>query len=129
MSPPLTYLISSLALLSPIIVRTAFFQMPDYSSDFDCDDGALLMTDRLQSVGIKAVPILGNLEMTGEKYLQSDHVWVIAEVAGRQVALDRGVLRLDRQHYEGFLISREQLLRFVAQDLGGSQTEVSPANR
>jgi hypothetical protein len=103
--------------MSPLAVRTLFFSMPEYSSSFDCDDGALPMMERLQYVGITATPVLGNLKITGEQYLETDHVWVVIEIAGRWLALDRGVFSFARQHYEGFPISRQQLLEFVAQDL------------
>jgi hypothetical protein len=119
-----------LALIAPLAVRAVFFRMPEYSASFDCDDGALLMMERLQGIGITAAPVLGNLKLSGEQYLESDHVWVVIEIAGRWLALDRGVIYTDRQHYEGFLINRQQLLEFVAQDLDqAGQTGGNPAAR
>lgn len=101
---------------SPLMLREGFFRMPAYSASFDCDDGTLLMMERFQGVGITATPILGNLKMTDEKYLESDHIWLLADIAGRQVAFDRGVFCPDRQHYEGFHLNKQQLLEFVEQD-------------
>jgi hypothetical protein len=119
---------TSLVLISPLAVRTTFFRMPEYSASFDCDDGALLMMDRLQGMGITGIPVLGNLKITGEQYLESDHVWLVIEIAGRWIALDRGAVSFDSQHYEGFPISRQQLLEFVAQDLDKTgQTAGNPA--
>jgi hypothetical protein len=87
------------------------------------------MSERLYEAGIKTTPILGNLKTTGEEYAASDHVWILAEIAGRHVALDRGVLCLDRQHYEGYLINQHQLLEFVVQDLKSTGNKTgNPAN-
>ncbi len=118
-----------LVLLSPLVSPATPFRMPEYSSDFDCDDSALLMLDRLKSIGITGTAILGNLKTTGESYPETDHVWILAEIAGRSIALDGGTIRFDRQHYEGFRISRDELLGFVAQDRGQGQAVVNPSER
>lgn len=123
-------LLVALGLMTPLAIRTVFFRMPYYSSSFDCDDGALLMVERLEYMGITATPFLGNLKIAGETYQESDHVWVLSEIAGRQIALDRGVFCFDGQHYEGFPISREQLQEFVTEDLElAGQTVGNPAGR
>jgi hypothetical protein len=55
---------------------------------------------------------------------------VLANIAGQVIAFDLSVFCLDRQHYEGFLVSQEQLLKFVAQDFGPTgQNVANPANR
>jgi len=99
-------------------LRLVFFRMPAYSASFDCDDGTLLMLERFESIGITSTPILGNLKMDDEQYGECDHVWLLADIFGRRLAFDRGVFYPDGQHYEGFQLSKEQLLNFVAQDLG-----------
>ena len=114
----------ALALVAPLFLREAFFHLPAYSDGFDCDDGTLFMIERLQSMGITSVPVLGNLNKSGEAYLDSDHVWVMADIAGRQIAFDKGVFYLDRQHYEGFKISDQMLLDFVVQDLKTENTDI-----
>ena len=86
------------------------------SDRFDCDDGALLMMERFKSIGITSTPVLGNLKKTGEQYLEIDHVWLLADIAGIKVAFDWGAPCPDNQHYEGFPITREQLLFFIDQD-------------
>jgi len=106
----------ALVLLAPLVMRDLFFRLPVYSAEFDCDDAAVLMMERLDGVGITGTPILGNLKMAGEKYLESDHIWLLADIAGRQVAFDKGVFCLDSQHYEGFPLSKQQLQEFVEQD-------------
>lgn len=90
--------------------------MPSPSPAFDCDDGALLMLDRLSNLGIKAIPMVGDLETTGEKYQEIKHVWLLVEIGGINVAFDWGTPWLDKQHYEGYPITYEQLLQFVEQD-------------
>jgi hypothetical protein len=52
-------------------------------------------------------------------------VWLLADILGRKLAFDRGAPYLDSQHYEGFQLSKEQLLEFVAQDL---EQESQPAH-
>ncbi len=103
--------------LSPAILKYFVFQMPGFSESFDCDDSALLMVERLSQLGVTATPILGNLKIDTEAYLESDHVWVLANIFGLSVALDWGTPRFDRQHYEGYTLTSPQLLFFVEQDL------------
>jgi len=92
------------------------FRLPASSLDFDCDDATLLMMDRLSRIGITATPILGNVTETGETYLDSDHVWLLADMGDWHIALDWGIVRLGRQHYEGFQLTYTELLYFVDQD-------------
>ena len=106
----------ALVLLAPLVVREAFFRLPAYSAAFDCDDATLLMMERLQGIGITGTPMLGNLKVSGELYQESDHIWLLADIAGSRLAFDRGVFYIDRQHYEGFPLSKQQLLEFIAQD-------------
>jgi hypothetical protein len=106
-----------LALLSPLLIQKAFFRLPTYSPSFDCDDAATMMIQRLNGIGLSATPMLGNLKMTGEKIGECDHVWVLVRLAGIKIALDRGAMCVDRQHYEGYVISDQQLATFVQQDL------------
>jgi hypothetical protein len=105
-----------LALTSPLLIRCAFFGMPEYSSTFRCPEDTLLMVDRLNSIGIKATPVIGNLDLKGEEYSQCDHLWVLADISGLQIPLDWGYICPDRQHYEGFTVTRLQLTEFVARD-------------
>jgi hypothetical protein len=94
--------------------------IPPYSDTYDCDDAALAMYNYFQDRGIEATPFIGNLKMDGEAYADSNHVWVLVRSGGREIAYDWGTPRLDRQHYEGYEISLEQLLAAVAQDRQGS---------
>jgi len=90
--------------------------MPAYSPTFDCDDSVLLMHDKFSSVGINTVAIIGDLKATGEKYEEIDHVWLLAEIGGFKIPFDWGTPCLDKQHYEGFYITHEQLLEQVRYD-------------
>ena len=107
----------TLVALLPVLADPLFFHMPSGPTTvFDCDDATLVMLQRFSSVGIKAVPILGNLKVSGEKYQEIDHVWVLAQIGGIKVAFDWGAPWLDKQHYEGFPITYDQLVGFVEQD-------------
>ena len=117
----------TLALFTPLFTSRVIFHMPDYSPEFDCDDAATLMIQRFDDFGILATPVLGNLKMQGEAWLETDHVWVLADIAGMKIAFDRGVCCLDGQHYEGYLLTRSQLRYFVEQDFAGAAS--LPADR
>ena len=54
--------------LLPVLTKTLLFQLPQPSATFDCDDGTLLMYNRLSNLGIQATPFVGNLLTTGEQY-------------------------------------------------------------
>ncbi|MBI2868216.1 MAG: hypothetical protein HYX96_00115 [Chloroflexi bacterium] len=101
----------------PLFTKFVLFQMPGRSATFDCDDSALLMYSRFGALGIEAVPIIGNLKMTGETPQEIDHVWLLVRLGGLQMAFDWGMPYLDRQHYEGFPVSYSQLVTYVMNDL------------
>ena len=108
-------LVMALAFTSPNLIAVSA------SSDtFDCDDSALAMYNYFHALGIEATPFIGNLKMDGEAYADSNHVWLLVRSGGWEIAYDWGTPRLDRQHYEGYEISLEQLLAAVAQDTQGS---------
>ncbi len=106
--------------LLPLLMPTLFFHLPEPSPDFDCDDSTLLMYQRLSGLGVRAVPVVGDLEATGERYQDVTHVWLIVELGGIKLALDWGMPWLDRQHYEGYPITYQRLLDFVEQDRDGT---------
>ncbi|MDO8491247.1 MAG: hypothetical protein Q7T04_04445 [Dehalococcoidia bacterium] len=114
-----------ISLLSPLLVRALFFDMPAQSANFDCDDSTLFMAQRLSRIGIEATPMLGKLTATGETYSESDHVWVMANILGLRIPFDWGNLQFDSQHFEGHPLTGRQLLRFVEQDRRG---QTIPAN-
>jgi hypothetical protein len=109
--------------LFPVLSKTLLFRMPSPSDTFDCDDGTLLMIDRFSSLGIKAIPIVGNLETIGEKYHEITHVWLLIEIGGINIAFDWGAPWLDKQHYEGYPITYDQLVQFVKQDASAIYVE------
>ncbi len=110
--------------LLPVLSKTLFFHIPSPSPTFDCDDGALLMLDRFSDLGIKATPIVGDLQTTGEKYQEITHVWLLVEIGGIDIAFDWGTPCLDNQHYEGYPITYDQLVEFVKQDRYNSYNDV-----
>jgi hypothetical protein len=99
--------------LSPVL----FPHVGEPAPAYDCDDGTLAMYRHFEKLGIESTPIVGNLEMTGETYLQSNHVWLLVGSGPNKIAYDWGTPRLDRQHYEGYQISLDYLLYVVQQDL------------
>ena len=101
----------------PSLISKLLFRMPQPSGTFDCDDSTALMAKRFNSIGIKTTPLLGNLKVDGESYSESDHVWVLASVAGLHIAFDWGIPYFDKQHYEGYTLTSDQLLFFVNQDV------------
>ena len=111
--------------LSPLMIQMLYFDMPRPSSEFDCDDGTLLMMERLKAIGISSTPILGSLKKNGESYLESDHIWLLVNIAGLRIAFDWGKPHFDAQHYEGFAVTHQQLLAFVQQDRVSQSDPVS----
>jgi hypothetical protein len=110
------FIILVAGLAFPQLSSIIFVPLPHASASFDCDDAALAMYRHFQSLGIEATPIIGNLKMDGETYMESNHVWLLVNFGDRQIAYDWGTPRFDRQHYEGYTISLDFLLSAVAQD-------------
>ena len=108
-------IIVTLPRLSPVI----FPPLPEPSPTFDCDDGTLDMYRHFQNLGIDSTPIVGNLDMQGEEYMDCNHVWLLVKSGDRQIAYDWGIPMFDSQHYEGYTISLDYLLYAVAQDQKG----------
>ncbi len=102
--------------LLPVITKTLLFQLPHPSATFDCDDGTLLMYNRLSDLGIQATPFVGNLLTSGEEYSEIDHIWILVEIGGLSIAFDWGTPWFDKQHYEGYPISYAEMIEFVKQD-------------
>ena len=98
--------------LNPVL----FPEIGEPAETYDCDDGTLDMYRHFEKLGVESTPVVGNLDMTGETYMQSNHVWLLVKSGGRQIAYDWGTPRFDRQHYEGYKISLDYLLYAVAQD-------------
>lgn len=115
--------------LSSLMMQRFYFDMPQPSPEFDCDDGTLLMMERLSTLGIKSTPILGSLKKNGESYLESDHIWLLANIAGLRIAFDWGEPRFNAQHYEGYEVTLQQLLVFVEEDKATQSNPVSPSSR
>jgi hypothetical protein len=96
-----------------------FPELPEPSQSFDCDDGTLLMYRHFQRLGVESIPIIGNLKMSDEEYMECNHVWLLVKSGNMKIAYDWGTPRFDRQHYEGYTISLDYLLHAVDQDRQG----------
>ncbi len=118
----LTFIFITMAVLAtlPRLSPVMFPSVQDPSTTFDCDDGTLVMYRHFESLGIKSTPIVGNLDMDGEEYMESNHVWLMVKSGDKNIAYDWGVPRLDRQHYEGYPISLDYLLYAVEEDKKGA---------
>ena len=117
--------VAAAALASMLVLAgAAWVLLPDVaaaSASYDCDDASLAMYRHFASVGLSARPVAGNLEKDGEDYEDADHVWLLVNVLGREIAWDWGLPRFDAQHYEGYELSLDDLLTAVAADsTGGS---------
>ena len=108
--------VATLPRLSPVI----FPALSGPSPTFDCDDGTLDMYRHFQGLGIESTPIVGNLDMDGEEYMESNHVWLLVKSGDKDIAYDWGIPRFDRQHYEGYTISLDYLMYAVAEDKKGA---------
>jgi len=105
-------------LLLLLFCPMVFLSLPESSSSFDCDDGTLAMYRHFERLGISSTPFVGNLNMDGEAYLESDHVWLLVKFGDNYVAYDWGLPQFDhQQHYEGYPISLEYLLYAVKEDM------------
>jgi hypothetical protein len=107
------------------VTSIVFPAVPAPSATFDCDDSTLAMYRHFQSLGIESVPIIGNLKMNGEAYMESNHVWLLVKTGDGEIAYDWGTPRFDRQHYEGYTISLDYLRGVVEQDLQAGGTLAS----
>jgi hypothetical protein len=112
----------SITLTLPRFSPVVFPRVQQPSSTYDCDDAALAMYRYFQSQGIESKPIVGNLDLTGEAYEDCNHVWLLVKSGDKEIAYDWGIPRFDRQHYEGYTISLDYLLRAVAEDFKGNDT-------
>ena len=99
--------------LSPAI----YPYLPAPSPAFDCDDSTISMYRHFQRLGIEATPIVGNLSLDGEEYMECDHVWLLVESGEKSIAYDWGEPQFDRQHYEGYTVSLDYLLYAIADDI------------
>lgn len=102
--------------LSPALSLTMFVDLPHRSASFDCDDATLFMYKRFRQAGVPIEPIVGDLNLTGEKYEEISHIWLLVNVAGVKIPFDWGSFWLDRQHFEGYTVSYDSLQMFVQQD-------------
>ena len=112
-----TIVVTTLPRLSPVIYPS----VPVPSTEFDCDDGTLSMYRYFQQMGIESTPIIGNLNSTGEEFMESDHVWLMVKSGDNTIAYDWGEPRFDSQHYEGYAVDLDALLHAVEEDRKGTE--------
>jgi hypothetical protein len=115
----------TIALTLPRLSPVVFPRVSEPSPAYDCDDATLDMYRYFQDLGIEATPIVGNLDIENEDYDQCNHVWLLVKSGDREIAYDWGIPRFDRQHYEGYTISLDNLLYAVNEDRAGSDSLVA----
>jgi hypothetical protein len=104
------------ALTLPRLSPVLFVPLPRPSPAFDCDDAALATYQYFADMGVESRPIIGNLDMTGEAYDESNHVWLLVRFGDKEIAYDWGWPHFDAQHYEGYPITLDNLLYAVSED-------------
>jgi hypothetical protein len=109
----------TVTLTLPRLSPVNFPRLAEPSTAFDCDDATLAMYRYFQGLGIESTPIVGNLDLEGEDYDKSNHVWLLVKSGDKEIAYDWGLPRFDRQHYEGYTISLDYLLYAVNEDITG----------
>lgn len=90
------------------------------STDWDCDDAALFIYEYFsQYEEYDPAIVIGDLQKTDENilHLEFDHVWVIVNVEQNYwIAYDWGKPCFDEQHYEGCIITYDELLKAIEYD-------------
>lgn len=89
--------------------------IPD-NPNYDCDDATLTMVEWAESKGYSYKIIAGSPEVIDETFDQFSHVWILIEMQGKWIAYDWGDPYSDKQHYEGYIISKAELLKAVEAD-------------
>ena len=90
---------------------------PRSSSKFDCDDSALFMYHYFTSLDYDVDIVVGNLKMTGETFMESNHVWIwVTTPDGNEIPYDWGRVTIDDQHRAGYIVSYYDLLRYAMKD-------------
>lgn len=90
--------------------------VPEPSQNFDCDDSTLYMYSHFTDKGHQVQAIAGNLDISGESFEETDHVWLLVKFGDIWVPYDWGLPRFDEQHYEGYNISYELLCKIAEAD-------------
>lgn len=105
-----------ICLVAYLGIQYIFVDVPGPSPTFDCDDSTLYMYNHFTELGCEVQVIAGNLDMTGESFEETDHVWLLVRVGDGWQAYDWGYPCFDDQHYEGYAVSYEQLLEVSRRD-------------
>ena len=75
------------------------------------------MYQHFKSLGIQATPIVGNLDLADEEYMECNHIWLLVPSGDKNIAYDWGEPCFDGQHYEGYTVSLDYLMHAVAEDM------------
>lgn len=86
------------------------------SATYDCDDAALDMVKQCEEEDFEYIIIVGNPKVKNVSCLKCTHVWILVVIDDESYAYDWGHYKYDKQHYEGFTITKEELLKAVELD-------------
>lgn len=91
--------------------------LPKQSPKFDCDDSALYMYLYFTNLGYNVDILSGNLDLDNETFWQCNHIWVVVDSGIKgYFPYDWGHFNDDEQHYYGYIINYEDLLKSVLRD-------------
>ena len=129
----LTWILASVVFIFIIIPLEFTPDTPDYDMeawtstyihDMDCDDIALATLIALEKAGYECFGVMGDLEMDGESPEECNHAWVVAEIDGGDYYYENGEgHKLDKQHAEGYRLTKQELASAVMQDLSDAEIE------
>ena len=111
------FIVISVTAVFPRLSNCVYPYLPAPSPEYDCDDCTLSTYRHFQRLGIMATPILGNLSLEDEDYMECDHVWLLVESGENIIAYDWGEPKLDRQHYEGYTVELDYLFYAISDDI------------
>jgi len=112
---PLLFFVG-LAAVGTLVYFVFFPSVPEPSATYDCDDSTLSMYNHFSELGFEVTPVAGNLAMDNEEFTDCDHIWLWVNIGGEIIAYDWGEPYSDPQHYEGYRVSYQLLLRAVQAD-------------
>ena len=105
-----------------------FPEVQEPSPTFDCDDSTLFMYHYYQRLGVEVTPIVGNLDMAGEEYMECNHVWLLVKSGDKNIAYDWGKPQFDKPYYEGYIVNLDYLLYAIADDMNNGDAWLQKTN-
>jgi hypothetical protein len=120
-------LLSGMAVYLVILLAPSFSgalrpDVPEPAAAFDCDDSTLYMYRHFTGLGYESIPVIGNLDITGETITEVNHAWLMVKINDHYLAYDWGEPQYDKQHYEYYPIDHYDLEWLVEADTAASDS-------